>query len=255
MSPRDEDLQAVICDIDGVLLHDNHPLEGAQAFVDRVLAAGHKLTLLTNYPSQTPADLHNRLSAAGMEVPEECFYTSAMATASFLENQEGRKVYMIGDSGLAHALYEKGFLITDIDPDFVVVGETRAYNWDMIHKASRFILGGARFIATNPDVAGPNAHPACGALCAPIERISGKSPLYMGKPQAWMIRAALNAMGAHSENAVIIGDNMQTDILAGIQAGLETVLVLSGVSQRQDLERYPYRPHHIFDRVDHVDFL
>lgn len=245
--------KAVICDIDGVLLHDNQAIEGAPGFVQRILAQGNPLVLLTNYPSQTANDLQNRLSACGIDVPAEVFYTSAMATARFLEQQDGRKAYVVGDGGLTKALYDVGFTITDIDPDFVIVGETRSYNWEMIQKASWFIMQGARFIGTNPDVAGPRGYPACGALCAPIERITGKKPLYMGKPQAWMMRSALNRIGAHSENAIIIGDNMQTDILAGIQSGVETVLVLTGVSQRRDLDKFPYRPHHVFERVADVD--
>jgi NagD protein len=178
-----------------------------------------------------------------------------MATADFLAAQDGRKAFVVGEGGLTKELYDVGFTITDIDPDFVVVGETRSYNWDMIQKAAYFIMQGARFIATNPDVAGPRGFPACGALCAPIERITGKQPLYMGKPQAWMMRSALNRLGAHSENAIIIGDNMQTDILAGIQSGVETILVLTGVSQVVDLPRYPYRPHHVFERVAEVDVV
>ncbi len=248
-------LKAVICDIDGVLMHDNAALPGAAAFVQRVRAQGNPLVLLTNYPSQTDRDLQNRLGAGGIDVTPELFYTSALATADFLAQQDGRKAYVVGEGGLTKALYDVGFTITDIDPDFVVVGETRAYNWDMIRAAAYHVREGARFIATNPDVVGPGGQPACGAFCAPIERMTGKQPLYMGKPQAWMMRAALNRLDAHSENAVIIGDNMHTDILAGIQAGVETVLVLSGVSQRADLAQFPYRPHHIFDRVDLVDVV
>ena len=247
--------RTVICDIDGVLLHDNNALPGAEAFVQRVRKAGHPLLLLTNYPSQTPSDLHNRLSAAGIDAPAKCFYTSAMATADFLKGQEGRKAYVIGEGALTHELYGIGFTITDINPDFVVVGETRAYNWDMIAKAAWFVQKGARFVATNPDVSGPQAHPACGALCAPIERITGKQPLYLGKPNAWMMRAALRSVGGHSEEAVIVGDNMATDILAGVQAGIETVLVLTGVSKREDLDRYPYRPSHIYPSVADIDIL
>lgn len=251
----DHGKKAVVCDIDGVLLHDNTPLPGAPAFVARILAQGNPLVLLTNYPSQTERDLQNRLAACGIAVPAEVLYTSAMATADFLAQQDGRKAYVVGEGGLTKALYDVGFTITDIDPDFVVVGETRAYNWDMIQKAAHHIQHGARFIATNPDVVGPGGQPACGAFCAPIERMTGKQPLYMGKPQAWMMRAALNRIHGHAENAVIIGDNMHTDILAGIQSGVETVLVLSGVSKREDLGRFPYRPHHIFAGVGDVDVV
>ncbi len=248
-------MKNVICDIDGVLLHDNKPIPGADRFIQNLKEKGKRFLLLTNYPSQTPMDLQNRLGAAGIDVPVDAFYTSAMATAAFLKNQEGRKAYVIGEGALTHELYRIGFMITDVNPDFVIVGETRAYNWEMIYKASHHILEGARFIATNPDVAGPHGHPACGALCAPIERITGKHPLYMGKPNAWIMRAALNSIDAHSEETVIVGDNMQTDILAGLQAGMETILVLTGVSQKEDLPRYPYLPNHIFPAAGDINIL
>lgn len=145
--------------------------------------------------------------------------------------------------------------ITDINPDFVIVGETRAYNWEMIHKAARFVVEGARFIATNPDTHGPAYSPACGALCAPIERISGRMPFYVGKPSSWIIRSALNHIDGHSDNTVIIGDNMKTDILAGFQAGLETILVTSGVSKLSDVDREPFRPNHVFACAGDIDIV
>jgi NagD protein len=248
-------MKNIICDIDGVLMHNNKLIPGADKFINRIVEQGNRFLLLTNYPSQTPRDLQNRLSSAGIEVSDERFYTSATATAAFLEKQAGRKAYVVGEGALTHALYHIGFTITDINPDYVIVGETRAYNWDMIQKASYFIMKGARFIATNPDVAGPGGHPACGALCAPIERITRKQPFYIGKPSPWIMRAALNAMDVHSEDTIIIGDNMNTDILAGIQAGMETVLVLTGVSQVADLDDHPYRPNHIFPNVGEVDIV
>ena len=248
-------MKNVICDIDGVILLDNTLVEGADEFVHRLLEGPNPFLLLTNYPSQTPTDLQNRLRNAGVRVPVECLYTSAMATAAFLARQEGRKAYVVGEGALTHELYAIGFTITDIDPDFVVVGETRAFNYDMIQKASYQILKGARFVATNPDVAGPRGFPACGALCAPIERITGQTPYYIGKPNPWIMRAALNRIGGHSENTIMIGDNMRTDILAGVQSGLETVLVLTGVSGREDVARFPYRPSHVFDSVAAIDIL
>lgn len=248
-------MKNIICDIDGVLLHDNTLVPGADIFIHRILEQGNPLLLLTNYPSQTPLDLQNRLNSAGIKISADHFYTSAMATAAFLEKQDGRKAYVIGEGALTHELYGIGFTMTDINPDFVIVGETRAFNWDMIQKAASFLMNGARFIATNPDVAGPKGQPACGALCAPIERIAGKKPFYVGKPNAWIMRAALNSIDAHSENTVIIGDNMNTDILAGIQAGMETVLVLTGVSQKEDLDKFPYRPNHIFPGAGDVDIF
>jgi NagD protein len=248
-------MKNVICDIDGVLLHQNTLIPGADAFIHRLLEQGNPLLLLTNYPSQTPKDLQNRLASAGIDIPAEKFYTSAMATAAFLQNQNGNKAFVIGEGALTHELYHIGFTITDINPDFVIVGETWAYNVDMIQKASFFIMHGARFIATNPDVAGPRGEPACGALCAPIERITGKQPFYIGKPNAWIMRAALNSIDAHSEETIIVGDNMRTDILAGIQAGIETVLVLSGVSKKDELDLYPYRPNHIFGSAGEIDIV
>lgn len=248
-------MKNIICDIDGVLLHNNNIIPGSDEFIHQILEQGNPLKLLTNYPSQTPGDLQNRLESAGIKISSDYFYTSAMAAAAFLEKQDGRKAYVIGEGALTHELYRIGFTITDINPDFVIVGETRAYNWDMIQKASYFIMQGARFIATNPDVAGPKGYPACGALCAPIERISGKKPFYVGKPNAWIMRAALNSIDAHSEETVIIGDNMSTDILAGIQAGIETILVLSGVSTKEELDKYPYRPNHIFSSARDIDIV
>jgi NagD protein len=207
-------MKNVICDIDGVLLEGNNLIPGSDTFIRRLLDQGNRLIILTNYPSQTAQDLANRLSSVGIKVPEECLYTSAMATAAFLEKQKGRKAYVVGEGALAHELYRIGFTVTDINPDFVIVGETRSFNNDMIQRASEFIRAGARFIGTNPDVAGPSNYPACGALCAPIERITGRKPLFLGKPNAWIMRAALNSIGGHSENTVIVGDNLYTDVLA-----------------------------------------
>lgn len=248
-------MKAVICDIDGVVLHDNEMIPEADIFVERIIKQGNPLLFLTNYPSQTAADLKNRLSSAGLNVKEEHFFTSAMATAEFLSRQKGRKAYVVGEGALTHELYSRGFTITDIDPDFVIIGETRAYNWEMIQKASYLIMQGARFIGTNPDHAGPKGYPACGALCAPIERITGKKPFFVGKPSAWMMRAALNYLNVHSDDAVLIGDNMDTDILAGVQAGIETVLVFTGVTKKADLDRYPYRPTYIFDCARDIDIV
>ncbi|MBO1518665.1 HAD-IIA family hydrolase [Oceanisphaera sp. DM8] len=248
-------IKNIICDIDGVILHNNELIPGADTFVRRVLEQNINLLFLTNYPAQTPRDLQNRFYAAGIEVPESLFYTSAMATADFLRCQQGQKAYVIGEGALIHELYKSGFTITDIDPDFVVVGETRNYNWSMMQMGARFVADGARFIATNPDTHGPKMHPACGALCAPIERMTGKKPFYVGKPSAWIIRAALNHMDAHSENTLIVGDNLNTDILAGFQAGLETALVLTGVSQVADIDNMPFRPQHIYDCAGDIDLF
>ncbi|MDD7805390.1 MAG: HAD-IIA family hydrolase [Endozoicomonas sp. (ex Botrylloides leachii)] len=248
-------IKSVICDIDGVILRDNKPIPGADDFIHSLLERDIPLLMLTNYPSQTPKDLQNRFAAAGINIPDNLFFTSAMATAEFLKRQEGQKAFVIGEGALIHELYNAGFTMTDINPDFVVVGETKNFNWGMIKMAARFVANGARFIGTNPDTHGPNFSPACGALCAPIERITGKEPFYVGKPSAWIIRAALNQMGAHSETTLIIGDNLRTDILAGVQAGLETALVLSGVTRAEDIGDVTFKPNHIFPSVAEIDLI
>jgi NagD protein len=240
-------MKAVIVDIDGVVLQDNRALPGAKELVETLRTAGLRFVFLTNYPSQTPADISNRMADAGLEIGAEHFYTSAMATAEFLKVQAGhkRKAFVVGEGALVHAVYEAGFTLAESDVDFVVVGETRAYNFEMIQRAAYLINRGARFIATNPDVAGPQGRPSCGAFVAPIERITGKTPFYIGKPNAFMMRAALGHLGVHSNECWMIGDNMDTDIIAGVQTGLATVLVLSGVSQEADLPRYAYRPDYV----------
>ena len=230
-------IQNIICDIDGVLMHDNVAVPGAAEFIKRILEKEMPLVMLTNYPSQT------------------AFYTSAMATADFLRRQEGKKAYVVGEGALIHELYKAGFTITDVNPDFVIVGETRSFNWEMMHKAAFFVANGARFIATNPDTHGRGYYPACGALCAGIEKISGRKPFYVGKPSPWIIRSALNKMQAHSEQTVIVGDNLRTDILAGFQAGLETILVLSGVATLDDIDSMPFRPSWIYPSVAEIDIF
>ena len=247
--------RSVICDIDGVILHNNQLIPGADGFVHRLIEQETPLLFVTNYPGQTPKDLQNRFQSAGVHVPEDCFYTSAMATADFLRRQEGKKAYVVGEGALIHELYKAGFTITDVNPDFVIVGETRSFNWEMMHKAAFFVANGARFIATNPDTHGRGFYPACGALCAGIEKISGRKPFYVGKPSPWIIRSALNKMQAHSEQTVIVGDNLRTDILAGFQAGLETILVLSGVSTLDDIDSMPFRPSWIYPSVAEIDIF
>jgi NagD protein len=243
-------VKAVICDIDGVILRDETPLPGADELVQVLARRGAPFLFLTNYPSQTPDELRSRLGEAGIAVGDVAarhFYTSALATAEFLHDQAGprRRAYVVGEGALVQALSQAGFTITDEDADYVVLGETPEYGFDMIRRAARLIRRGARFVATNPDVAGPEGRPSCGAFAAPIERITGHKPFYVGKPNALMMRAALRFMQAHSEETVIVGDNMDTDIIAGINSGMETVLVLSGVTSADDLQRYAYRPHHV----------
>jgi NagD protein len=240
-------LRALVCDIDGVILHDDSALPGAPELLDWLKSRSLPFVFLTNFPSQTPEDLKGRFARAGLEASAEHFYTSAMATAEFLQHQAGenRRVFVVGEGALVHALYGAGFTLSDSEADFVVVGETKAYNFEMIQRAAHLINEGARFIATNPDVAGPRGRPSCGAFCAPIERITGRSPFYVGKPSAFMMRAALRHLKSRTDETWIVGDNMDTDIIAGVQAGLETVLVLTGVSREKDLPRFAYRPSHV----------
>jgi NagD protein len=240
-------MKAILCDIDGVILRDENVLPGAHELVAYMLESGAPFLFLTNYPSQTPADLRDRFRSAGIDVPARHFYTSAKATAEFLDRQAGekRKVFVVGEGALVHELYQAGFTLTDTEADFVVLGETRAFNFDMIQRAAHLIRHGARFIATNPDVSGPQGRPSCGTLAAPIERLSGKQAFFVGKPNPVMMRAALRYLQVHSEDAWMVGDNMDTDIIAGVQTGLSTVLVLSGVSQKEDLPRYAYQPDYV----------
>jgi NagD protein len=240
-------VKALLIDVDGVVLQDETPLPGAPELVAWLVATGQRLLFLTNFSSQTPLDLAGRLASGGMKVPADRFFTSAMATAEFLDKQAGdaRRAFVVGEGALVHELYKVGFTISETAADFVVLGETRQYNFEMIQRASALIQKGARFIATNPDVAGPAGRPSCGSLAAPIERITGRRPFYVGKPSAFMMRAALRHLGAHSAEACMIGDNMETDIIAGVQAGIETVLILSGVSRESDLPRFAYRPDHV----------
>jgi NagD protein len=239
--------KALLVDIDGVILRDDAALPGAKELVAWLLASGRPFLFLTNYPSQTPADLAGRLAGSGIEVPARHFFTSAMATAEFLDKQAGdkRRAFVIGEGALVHELYKIGFTISENEADFVVLGETRHYNFDMIQRGASLVRRGARFVATNPDVAGPAGRPSCGSFAAPIERMTGKIPFYVGKPNPFMMRAGLGQLGAHSAEACMVGDNLETDIIAGVQSGMETILVLSGVSEARDLERFAFRPDHV----------
>jgi NagD protein len=239
--------RGLLIDIDGVILRDDAPLPGAAELVRWLLESAARFLFLTNYPSQTPADLAGRLAAAGIEVPARFFFTSAMATAEFLDKQAGprRRAFVVGEGALVHELYKVGFTMSENEVDFVVLGETRHYNFDMIQRAAGLIARGARFVATNPDVSGPAGRPSCGAFAAPIERMTGKAPFYVGKPNPFMMRAGLSQLAVHSGEACMIGDNLETDIIAGVQSGMETVLVLSGVSREADLQRFAYRPDYV----------
>ncbi len=243
-------------DMDGVLMRGAAPIPGAAEFIGRLSERGAKFLLLTNNSLFTPRDLRLRLARSGLEVPAEAIYTSAMATARFLHSQspEGT-AFVIGESGLTTAMHEVGYTLTDTNPDYVVLGETRFFSFERVTHATRLVAAGARFVATNPDVAGPtNAgiEPATGAFAALISSASGVRPYFVGKPNPLMMRTALNAIDAHSEDSVMIGDNMDTDVIMGLESGLETILVLSGVTGRQDMERYSYGPTRVLDSVAEI---
>lgn len=246
-----------LIDMDGVLVRGHAPIEGAAEFIDRLREGGHKFMVLTNNPLYTTRDLAYRLRATGLDIGPEHIFTSAMATAQFLRMQKPEgTAFVVGETGLTHAIHDVGYVITDRDPDYVVLGETHAYSIDQITVAIRLVAAGAHFIATNPDKSGPSESgivPACGAMASLVEQASGRRPLFIGKPNPLMMRLALNHLGVHSENSVMIGDNMETDIIAGVQSGLDTVLVLSGITDREKLKEYPYQPTQIVDSVAEIE--
>ncbi len=239
--------------MDGVLVHEGIMVPGADRFVDALASAGLGFLVLTNNSIYTPRDLAARLSAIGLDIPMRALWTSALATAQFLDNQRpGGTAHVVGEAGLTTALHDIGYILTDRNPDYVVLGETRNYSFDNITKAIRLIESGSRFIATNPDPAGVSPEgtlPATGSVAALISRATGVNPYYIGKPNPLMMREGLNSLGAHSENTVMVGDRMDTDVVAGIEAGLETILVLSGVTSAEQIERYPYRPSRVVPSV------
>jgi len=242
-----------LMDMDGVLVHEEQAIPGAAEFLAALQAAGRPFLVLTNNSIYTRRDLAARLRASGLEVPEEAIWTSALATATFLQDQRpDGTAFVIGESGLTSALHEAGYTMTERNPDYVVLGETRTYSFERLTRAIRLVAGGARFIATNPDVTGPSMEgplPATGAVAALISRATGAEPYFVGKPNPLMMRSALNALDAHSETTAMIGDRMDTDIVAGLEAGLETTLVLTGVTGREEAERFPYRPSRIVASV------
>jgi NagD protein len=237
-----------VVDMDGVIYHGSRLIPGALDFVERLQAGGHKFLFLTNNSQWTPRDLKHKLDQMGIAVDESAFHTSALATADFLNQQlPGGTAYVIGGAGLTHALYSVGYTLTEHNPDYVVVGDTRGYDFEKIERAVRLIVKGARFVATNLDLTGPSEHgiqPACGALVAPIELATG--------PNALMMRTALRKLGAHTSDSFMVGDRMDTDILAGTEAGMKTILVLSGVTTLEGIEHYPYRPTHVYEDVGHI---
>ena len=242
-----------LTDMDGVLVHEEDPIAGAAEFIEALKASGLKYLLLTNNSIFTPRDLRARLLASGIDVPEEAIWTSALATAQFLAQQRpGGTAYVVGESGLITAMHDVGYVMTERRPDYVVLGETRTYSFEQITRAIRLIDSGARFIATNPDPSGPSAAgrlPATGSVAALIQTATGQAPYFVGKPNPLMMRSALNRLEAHSETTVMVGDRMDTDIISGLEAGLRTVLVTTGSTRRDQVERFPYRPSQVVDSV------
>lgn len=242
-----------LIDMDGVLVRGSTLIPGADRFIDELKTAGKEYLVLTNNSLRTPRDLAHRLQSIGLDIPAERIFSSAQATARFLQSQRpDGTAFVIGESGLTEAIHEVGYVITDMNPDYVVLGETDAYNFAALTHAIRMVAAGSRFIATNPDTSGPaegGIVPGCGATAALIEKATGRAPFFVGKPNPYMMRSALNYLDVHSEDTVMIGDNMQTDIIGGIESGMETVLVLSGVATMEEVDRYPYRPSQIVDSV------
>lgn len=247
---------AFICDMDGVIYHGNRLLPGTVEFVNWMKASGKRFLFLTNSSERSQRELHQKLKRLGLDVDEHNFYTSALATAAFISSQKpGCSAFVIGEGGIVNALYDAGISMNDINPDYVVVGETHSYSYEKLERAIRLVLKGAKLIGTNPDVTGPGEHgivPACGALMAPIELATGSKAYFIGKPNPLIMRNALKQLGCRREETAIIGDRMDTDIIAGIESEIETVLVLTGVTKMEDLPRFAFRPHHILDGVGDI---
>ena len=246
-------IETWLTDMDGVLVHEEDPIPGASDFVEALKSTGKQFLVLTNNSIFTPRDLRARLLRSGIDVPEETIWTSALATADFLADQRPQgSAYVVGEAGLTTALHDIGYILTDRDPDYVVLGETRTYSFESITRAIRLIDSGARFIATNPDPSGPSVHgklPATGSVAALISTATGRKPYYIGKPNPLMMRSALNRLEAHSETTVMIGDRMDTDIISGLEAGLRTVLVTTGSTRPDQVETFPYRPTRVVESV------
>jgi NagD protein len=247
------EIHSWLMDMDGVLVHEEHAIAGADQWITRLREREIPFLVLTNNSIYTRRDLAARLRTSGLDVPEESIWTSALATARFLEDQRpGGSAFVIGEAGLTTALHSSGYTLTERNPDYVVLGETRTYSFERITLAIRLIDSGARFIATNPDATGPTLEgplPATGSVAALISRATGVDPYFVGKPNPLMMRSALNAIDAHSETTAMIGDRMDTDIVSGLEAGMHTILVLSGLTTREEAERYPYRASRIIDSV------
>jgi NagD protein len=249
--PRE--IHSWLMDMDGVLVHEEQAIPGADRFLATLRDRGTPHMLLTNNSIYTRRDLAARLRASGLDVDEESIWTSALATAKFLEDQRpGGSAFVIGESGLTTALHSAGYTMTERDPDYVVLGETRTYSFERITQAIRLVAAGARFIATNPDPTGPTPAgplPATGSVAALISRATGVDPYYVGKPNPLMMRSALNALDAHSETTAMVGDRMDTDVVSGLEAGLHTILVLTGVTTADEAERFPFRASRVIESV------
>ena len=248
-----------LTDMDGVLVHEEHALPGGADFIEALQRHGRPFLVLTNNSIFTARDLRARLLASGIDVPEQAIWTSALATAQFLADQRaGGSAFVIGEAGLTSALHDVGFVISERDPDYVVLGETRTYSFEAITRAIRLIDRGDRFIATNPDATGPSADgalPATGSVAALIRHATGVTPYFVGKPNPLMMRSALNRIEAHSETTVMVGDRMDTDVVSGIEAGLRTILVLTGSTRPENVERFPYRPTRVEKSIADVVLL
>ena len=256
----EREIRSWLMDMDGVLVREEQPIPGADQFLARLRERGTPFRVLTSNSIYTRRDLSARLAANGLDVPEDAIWTSALATARFLEDQRPQgSAFVIGEAGLTTALHDAGYTLTERAPDYVVLGETRTYSFERITRAIRLIAGGARFIATNPDPTGPSSEgplPATGSVAALISRATEVAPYFVGKPNPLMMRSALNAIDVHSETAAMVGDRMDTDIVSGLEAGMETILVLTGVTTREEAERHPYRASRIVDSVaDLLDAL
>jgi NagD protein len=247
------EIHSWLMDMDGVLVREEEPIPGAAEFIARLRELEIPFLVLTNNSIYTARDLAARLRNSGIELPEGRIWTSALATAHFLEDQRpGGSAYVIGEAGLTTALHAAGYTLTERNPEYVVLGETRTYSFERITQAIRLIAAGARFIATNPDATGPTLDgplPATGSVAALISRATGVEPYFVGKPNPLMMRSALNAIDAHSETTAMIGDRMDTDVVSGLEAGMETILVLTGLTTGEDAERHPYRPSRIIDSI------
>ncbi len=253
LQDRLRDVRGIISDMDGVIYHGNKLLPGAREFVKWLNATGKSFVFLTNSSERSRRELKDKLARLGVDVPLENFYTSALATAGFLQSQNpGGSAYVVGEAGLINALYDAGYTMNDVDPDYVVIGESRSYSFEKIEKAINLVINGAKLIGTNPDLTGPVEHgivPACGALIQPVALATGVKPYFVGKPNPLMMRQALRRIECRREESVIVGDRMDTDVIAGLESEISTILVLTGVTAPDDVDSFAYRPHYVVEGV------